>query len=376
MNIRRASAIARKEFRHVWKDRRSLAMAIALPITLLVLFGFALTLDVDRVPIVVWDQSETPQSRELISRFAGSRYFSVTTGLENYETIERSIDARDAMAAMIIPPDFAEKITTGKSAGVQLILDGSDSNTALIALGYAQSTTQDYSQEVLLDVLRRSGGQSQRAPLDIRPRVWFNEDLESRNYIIPGLIAVIMSMVAALLTSLTVAREWERGTMEQLISTPVKPSELILGKLAPYFVIGMLDMTIVVGMGVFLFKTPFRGSPFLLVATSCLFLIAALSQGMFISVSARSQMMAAQIALLTTFLPAFLLSGFAFAIENMPYVLQYVTYVISARYFVTILKGLYMKGVGVETLWPEIIPLLIFCAVMLGGSIKKFRKLL
>ena len=311
MNVRRTWAVARKETIHIARDPRSLGMAVAIPMLLLVLFGYALTLDVDRVPLVIWDQSRTQASRDFVSRFSASRYFAVQASVRNYREVERAVDSSRALVALIVPGDFASRVASGQAAPVQLIVDGSDSNTATIAMGYADAVAQAYSQEIALSTVRRgAGAAAPTVPLDVRPRVWFNADMESRNYIIPGLIAVIMMVIAALLTSLTVAREWERGTMEQLISTPVKGPELILGKLLPYFAIGMLDVLLAVLMAEFLFQVPMRGSPALVFAMAAVFLAGALSLGMLISIVTKSQLLASQLAMVLTFLPSFLLSGF------------------------------------------------------------------
>jgi ABC-2 type transport system permease protein len=374
MKPRRVWAVARKEFLHVLRDARSLAMAVATPVLMLVLFGYALTLDVDRVPLIVWDQSNTHESRELVSRFALSRYFSVAGHVDNNRDLEREIDARRALVALVIPTDFARNVATDRQAPVQLIVDGSDSNTATIALGYAEIVTETYSQRIAADRIRRAGGAVPRPPLGVEPRVWFNADLESKNYIIPGLIAVIMMVIAALLTSLTVAREWERGTMEQLISTPVKGPELIAGKLVPYFVIGMFDVLLAVLMGEFVFDVPLRGSVALLFGMAAIFLVGALSMGMTISIVTKNQLLASQIAMVTTFLPAFLLSGFMFAIANMPIPIQAITHVIPARYFVALLKGIYLKGVGLDVLAGEAILLAAFSAIMLLVANRKLKK--
>ncbi|MDD5643527.1 MAG: ABC transporter permease, partial [Syntrophales bacterium] len=229
MKPRRVWAVSRKEFIHIRRDPRSLGMAIAIPMLLLVLFGYALKLDVDNVPMVVWDQSDSQASRDFISDFRGSRYFSILEQVRNYREVEHAIDSGQAVLGLIIPRDFAANIEYGRPAPVQLLVDGSDSNTATIAMGYADLVAQTFSRNVVLREMRRLGGSAPQPPVDLRSRVWFNADLESKNYIIPGLIAVIMMVIAALLTSLTVAREWEQGTMEQLISTPVKGRELILG---------------------------------------------------------------------------------------------------------------------------------------------------
>ena len=371
---RRVWAVARKEFLHIIRDPRSLGMAIAIPMLLLILFGYALTLDVDNVPMVIWDQDQSQVSREFISRFLGSRYFSLRSYVRNYKGVERAIDSGQALVGLIIPADFAGHIESGRASSVQIIVDGSDSTTATIAMGYADVVTQTYTQDIALRQVRRGGGQSLRIPLDVRPRVWFNADMESKNYIIPGLIAVIMMVIAALLTSLTVAREWERGTMEQLISTPVKGWELILGKLMPYFAIGMLDVSLAVLMGEFLFQVPLRGSPALLFAMAAIFLAGALSLGMVISIVTKSQLLASQLAMVLTFLPSFLLSGFMYAIGNMPRPIQLITYLIPARYFVALLKGIYLKGIGLEILALEAVLLTAFGAAMVLVANVKFKK--
>ena len=370
----RVRAVARKEFLHVIRDARSLIMAVAIPVMLLVLFGYALTLDVDNVPLVIWDQSDTQVSRDFISRFDGSRYFSVQGYVRDYAALERAIDTREALAAMVVPRDFAQRLESGRAVPVQLIVDGSDSNTATIALGYADAIVRLYSEQVALQDLRRVGAGTLAKPLEVAPRVWFNTDLESRNTIIPGLIAVIMMVIAALLTSLTVAREWERGTMEQLISTPVKGPELILGKLLPYFVIGMFDVLVAVLMGQFVFHVPMRGSVTLLFGMGAIFLSGALALGMTISIMTRSQLLASQLAMVLTFLPAFLLSGFAYAIDNMPRPIRLITYLIPARYFVSLLKGIYLKGIGLEVLGTEAVLLTAFSAAMILLANAKFRK--
>jgi len=374
MNLLRVRAVARKEFLHIRRDPRSLAMAIAIPMLMLLLFGYALTLDVDNVPLAVWDQSNSPESREFVSRFEGSRYFAVRLRGTGYHAIERAIEAGDVMAALVVPRDFTARLAAGKAAPVQFLIDGSDSNTATIALGYAEGVTRGYSRDVALKEARVAGAGVLRDPLEVRPRVWFNEDMESKNYIIPGLIAVIMMVIAAMLTSLTVAKEWEQGTMEQLISTPVTPRELVLGKLIPYFALGMVDVALAVGMGEFLFHVPLRGSVPLLFGMTALFLAGGLSLGMAISIATKSQMLASQLSIVLTFLPAFLLSGFVYAIGNMPGVIQVVTYAIPARYLVTILKGIYLKGIGLSVLWADAALLAVFGAAVFFLANRKLRK--
>jgi ABC-2 type transport system permease protein len=374
MNHRRAWAVARKEFLHVLRDPRSLAMAIAIPMLLLMLYGYALTLDVDNVPTVVWDESQTPASRDFISQFGGSRYFSIVGYEWNYAALERQIDSGGALVALVVPRDFADNIRSGRPASVQMLVDGSDSNTATLAVNYADAVTRAYSQNLQLEDLQRLGGPALRSPLDFRPRVWFNSELESRNYIIPGLIAVIMMVIAALLTSLTVAREWERGTMEQLISTPVTGRELILGKLLPYLVIGLVDVLMAMLLGEFLFRVPLRGSALLVLLSAGIFLVGTMALGILISVVAKNQLMANQMAMVLTFVPSFLLSGFIFPIANMPAVIQAITYLVPARYFIALLKALYLKGVGISVLAGEGFLLVVFAASMLLLAVGLFKK--
>ena len=374
MKPMRLWAVARKEFIHVIRDPRSLAISIAIPMLMLILFGYALSLDVDNVPLVVWDQSASPASRDFISHFTGSRYFSLKNYVDSYSQLERAIDTRQAMVGLVVPVDFAQQLDAGRPASAQLLVDGSDSNTASIAIGYAEVVSQTYSQQVVVERIQRLGGKAPRNTIDVEPRVWFNAELESKNYIIPGLIAVIMMIIASMLTSLTVAREWERGTMEQLISTPIKAPELILGKLVPYFAIGMLDVLLAVLMGQFMFHVPLRGSVVLLFVMAAVFLAGALSLGILISILMKNQLLASQAAMVLTYLPAFLLSGFMFAISNMPKPLQWITYLIPARYFISLLKGIYLKGVGLKVLWPDAILLLVFAVTLMFLANARFRK--
>lgn len=377
MKGRRTWAVARKEVLHIVRDPRSLGMAVAIPMLLLVLFGYALTLDVDRVPLVIWDHSQTQASRDFVGRFSASRYFAVQDYVRNYREVEHAVDSGRALVALVVPGDFASRVASGEVTPVQLIVDGSDSNTATIAMGYAETIAQAYSQEIAVSAVARGAGATEvSVALDVRPRVWFNADMESRNYIIPGLIAVIMMVIAALLTSLTIAREWERGTMEQLISTPVTGPELILGKLLPYFAIGLLDVVLAMLMAQFLFNVPMRGSPALVLAFAAVFLAGALSLGILISIVTKSQLLASQLAMVLTFLPSFLLSDFMYAVSNMPAPIQAITYLVPARYFVGALKGIYLKGIGLEVLALEAILLTVFGVVVVTVATVKFKKAL
>ncbi len=373
MNPLRIKAVAKKEFIQIFRDPRSLGMAIAIPMLLLILFGYALTLDVDNVPLVIWDQDKSQISRDYILNFKNSPYFKIVGYFDDYSKLSNYIDRNKAFMTLVIHKDFSKLIQSNQETPVQLLVDGSDSNTATIAIGYVNAVTSSYNKKFIVNSLAKMGFNNV-SPLELRSRVWFNPDLKSRNYIIPGLIAVIMMVIAALLTSLTIAREWERGTMEQLISTPVKGRELILGKFIPYFVIGLFDVVIAVAMGQFLFHVPLRGNVILLFFLSGFFLMGALSLGMLISIVTKNQLLASQLAMVTTFLPAFLLSGFMYAISNMPKAIQVLSHLIPARYFVVILKGIYLKGVGLSVLGMQVVFLFLFSFITVNLANRKFKK--
>ncbi|HWR71985.1 MAG TPA: ABC transporter permease, partial [Nitrospirota bacterium] len=328
MKFLRIKAIAKKELIQIRRDPLSLAMAFAMPVLLLLIFGYAITLDVNNLTTIVHDLDRSGMSRDFISSLTASGYFTVVRHADGTREIDRYLDSGKARVAVVIPRDFSKNVHIGGKADLQVIVDGSDSNTATIALGYLSALTERYRQ--------RLAGGTIASLVEPQVRIWYNPELKSRNFIIPGLIAVIMMVIAALLTSLTFAREWERGTMEQLISTPVKKPELVLGKLLPYFLIGAIDMIISVLMAVLLFDVPLKGNLFILGTVSGVFLFGALGLGIVVSIIAKSQLVASQVAMVATFLPAFLLSGFMFAISNMPVLLQALTRIIPARYFVSV----------------------------------------
>ncbi len=374
MSYRRTRAVAIKEFRHIVRDFRSLIMALAVPLLLLLLFGFALSLDVDQVPTLVYDADQTVASRELIARFRGSRFFRITGYASGYPAIEKAIDRSQVLIGIVIPRGFAEHREANQRAPVQVLIDGSDSNTASIALGYVNALMSAYSFELRAEMQNRKGGRKLEPPVEPRMRVWYNSSLESKNYVVPGLIGVILMIIASLLTSLTIAREWEMGTMEQLLSTPLRPAEMVLGKMLAFFVVGVADIVIAVATGLLVFHVPFRGSPLLLIASSCIFLFGALFWGIFISAAAKNQLMAYQVGIITSFLPSFLLSGFVFSIETMPPAIQAITHIVPARYFITIIKGIYLKGVGLEVLAGEFLFLIAFAILVFIMATKKVRQ--
>jgi ABC-2 type transport system permease protein len=350
-------------------------MALALPLLMILLFGYALTLDVDRIPTMVLDRDQSPESRELIARFQGSRYFHILGAALDYHSIEQKIDRDECMLGIVIPPDYAGDVHAGLKPQVQMLFDGSDSNTASIALSYATVIVQTFATEIRGRALNRMGRRFPGTPVEPRLRIWYNSQLKSKNYIVPGLIALILMIIGALLTSLTLAREWEMGTMEQILSTPLRPAEIALGKMSAYFMLGLLDMLLTIIVGVGIFQVPQHGSYIFLVLTGCLFLFGALLWGILLSAISRSQLVAYQLAMLTSFLPAFLLSGFVFAIENMPPVpVQAITYLFPTRYFVTILKGIFLRGVGIEVLYVEVLLLAAYAVLVFLVAVKRLRQ--
>jgi len=372
-SFRRLRAICVKELHHITRDSRSLTMALAVPVMMLLLFGFALSLDVDRVPTMIHDQDQTAASRALVREFQGSRYFDVHM-VSDDAIIERAIDRSQVLMGVVIPRDYSQELGAGRTAQVQIVLDGSDSNTASIALGYAESLVRGYSLDLRTGALNRRGGEHLSPPVDARMRVWYNSSLESKNYVVPGLIAVILQIIAALLTSLTIAREWEMGTMEQLLSTPLRPAELVLGKMLAYFAVGVADAAIAVLVGIVVFGVPFRGSYLLLAVSTFVFLFGALFWGIFVSAAAKSQLQAYQMGILSSFLPAFILSGFIYSIETMPAAIRVITHIVPARYVVTILKGLFLKGVGLSVLWQELAFLSLYALIVFLLAIRRLRQ--
>jgi ABC-2 type transport system permease protein len=368
MSPTRLLAIARKEFIQLRRDPRSLLLAFALPVLLLVIFGYAISWDVRNIRMAVLDQDRSAASRELLETLQASGYFSVVGFLERNGEIGPLLERSGAQIVLTIPPGFAADLDAGRTTPLQAIVDGSDANTATIALGYTEAVVRSWSTRVQLQ------GRTLTPLVVAETRVWFNEELESRNMIVPGLVAVIMMIIAAMLTSLTIAREWERGTMEQLAATPVSRLEVVLGKLLPYLGIGMLDVVVSAVLGVILFGVPFRGSATLLLILSFFFLAGALGLGMFISAAARSQVLATQIAMVVTYLPTLLLSGFMFSTDSMPAPLRAVSHLIPARYFLVITRGIFLKGVGLEVLKVEALLMVVFAVAGLGLAVLKFRK--
>jgi ABC-2 type transport system permease protein len=366
MSLLRIKAIAKKEWIHVRRDHMSLAMAFLLPVILLLIYAYAITFDVDNILMAVYDQDKSSMSRDLTAQFTESGYFTAVAYPDSYAAIDRCLDSDAARVALVIPFDFSKNMRTGKGASVEVLVDGSNSNTATIALGYITAIAGQFG--------RRQASSPAAPVIDLRSRVWYNPELKSRNFVIPGLIALIMSVIVSVITSLTIAREWDTGTMEQLIATPVKPTELVIGKLIPYFLIGFADTALCVMISALFLGVPLRGSIPLLFAASAVFLTGGLSFGILISATTKNQLFASQLGMLTSFLPSFLLSGFVFSIANMPAPLRLLTYAFPARYFVSILKGIFLKGTGLHVLAIEAALLSLYGVVVFILACRKLKK--
>lgn len=371
MTFRRTRAIFIKELHHITRDARSLALALAMPFMMLLLYGYALSLDVDHIPALIFDQDGTSISRGMTRQFQGSRYFDIRGFVNSYAPIERAIDRNNILIGIVIPSGFGRDILEGRSTKVQLLVDGSDSNKSSIAMGYAESVARSYA------AVERIQTRSATRPgprVDARIRVWYNSSLQSRNYVIPGLIAVILMILAGMLTTLTISREWEMGAMEQILSTPLRPSELVIGKMLAYFVVGLVDSAIALVAGITVFGVPFRGSLLLLAVSTCLFLCAVLFLGILISAGSRTQVEAYQWGMLMTFLPGFLLSGFVFAIDTMPKILQVISLIVPARYFVTTLKALFLKGAGLSIIGNQLLFMAMFALIVYLLAVRKLKR--
>jgi len=364
LNPLRIKALIRKEIYHLIRDYRSLYLAFAVPLLLIILFGYALSLDVDNVETIVVDYDKSELSLDFINKLDASAYFHVSERLSQTKDAIDYLDHDRTKVAIVIPPNFMKSIGADRDTPLQILIEGSDPNFAGIIRGYLTAFTEQYNQKLLLSFLNRQGMEKISPPVDGRLRIWFNEDLESRNFIIPGIIAIIIMIVGALLTSLVIAREYENGTMETIKSLPVKAGELLLGKAFPYFIIGLTDVLIAILLGQLLFGVVMKGSFWLMMAATSLYLGVALALGLLISTATKSQMLANQMAMMITYLPSVLLSNFVFPIVNMPNILQFITYIVPARYYINILGGIYLRDVGFAYLWPSMLVLALMFTVL------------
>ncbi len=362
-------AIMRREFIDIRRDRRSLILTFLYPISMLVMYGYGIRYDVDNVPLTVLDYSETPESRDLIQQMVSSGYFRVVRFAANERQVERDLTTDTSRAAAVIPREFAESLHAGRPTSVQLLIDGSDSNSATIAQGYALAIVNRY----VASLGPPGTGVEQAAPIEVRSRVWYNPELKSVNFIVPGVIAVIMMIVGAILTALSIVKEKERGTIEQILVSPIRPLEMMIGKIVPYVAIALLDLVIIITAGYLLFEVPIKGSLFQLAIFSVLYLVCSLGVGVFVSTIADTMQNAMLAAIFLSLLPSVLLSGFVFPIESMPIAIRFLTYLFPGRYFVTAIRGIYLKGVGIGVLWPEALLLILFGTAIVALSASRFR---
>jgi ABC-2 type transport system permease protein len=373
MSVRRVWAVADKEIRYLLRDPRSLGVTLLLPVVLLVLFGYAINFDVKGIPLAVYDPDLTPASRDLTNALSRAGYFRLVAMLSSPQQADRVLAAGKAKVVLVIPRDFGADLAAGRPAQVQSLINGADSLTATVALGYLEGMIQDWAAR---RGERRGAPPGPRLPIEPRVRVWFNEDLASVKFITPGLAVVILMLLSALLTSQTIVRERERGTMEGLAVSPLTRGEILAGKLLPYVLIALVDVALVATAGRLLFGVPLRGLPLLLLALLLTYLLAALGIGLFISALARTQQAAYLVAFIATLLPTILLTGFIFPVSSMPRVFQALVQIHPATHFMVVARAVSLKAAGLSVLWPRAVALVALAVVVLGATTAKFRKTL
>jgi len=361
----RFSAIFRKEFRHIVRDPRSLMIVILMPILMIFIYGHAIKFDIKNITLGINDQNKTSASRELIEKFERSGYFIISAHPKNSDEVEQLFQKRKIKAAITIPYDFSETIKNEFRSKVQVLIDGSDSNTATVIMNYISIIMAHLSEEINYQFIR--------SPISVEPRVWYNPDLESVNFIIPGLVAIILMMICALMTSITIAREKETGTLEQILVSPIRSFEIIFGKVLPYVLIAFIDGALIVLAAKILFGIPIAGSLIQLTILSIIYLYASLSIGVFISTRVKTQQVAMMGALLATILPSLILSGFIFPIRSMPLLLRIISNIVPAKYYLDIIRGIILKGIGFTYLWHNTLFLFILGTILLLISVARFK---
>jgi ABC-2 type transport system permease protein len=366
--------IIRKEFLQLRQDRKMFGISFIAPVLQLIILGYAATFDVSHIPTVVCDFDNSPSSRQLIRSFTCTEYFRVVGYFDKTSAIDNQLDDGHASIAIVIPRGFEKKIGAGVSAPLQIIADGTETSTAGIGLSYATIIVSQFSQNILLESLVKQGVVTLPARVSAEFRVWYNPELKSRNFMVPGVLGLLLMVMTMLLTSLAIVKEKELGTLEQLVVTPIKPYQLIIGKLAPFFMIGVVDVLLVVFFASLVFNLPVKGGVPLLVSLSLIFLMTTLGLGLFISTISRTQQQAMMTAIFFFMLPMMFFAGFVFPIENMPTIIQYVSYLIPLRYYFIIVRGLFLKGVGIQILWPQALALLLFGSTILSMSVMRFQK--
>jgi ABC-2 type transport system permease protein len=366
--IRRILAIAKKEVRQIKRDKRMLYVLFIFPFILLVIFGYAINFDVHHIKMFVYDQDKTVDSREFVNRLTSSNYFDIEGYLNSEKEIRGVLDKGDAQVVLVFPREFSKDIHSGRDAQVQILVEGVNANTASIVSNYMNVATASFSHNITSKILARKGRKA-NLPLDVESRFWFNADLNSTRYLIPGLISMILIITAVVSISLSLVREKERGTIEQINVSPLSSMELLVGKTIPYTVISLVIAAIILVAGYLLFGVAIKGSLILLFFSTFIFLFAALNLGIFVSAISDSQQVAFQISTMVSLLPTFILSGFVFPIESMPPVIQILTNITPAKFFIIILRAILLKGVGLSAFWPQLVYLLLFAAFFLGLAI-------
>jgi ABC-2 type transport system permease protein len=365
--LNRIKAIALKEVRELKRDTRMLYVLFVFPFVLLVIFGYAINFDVHHIKMIIYDQDKSTDSRNFIKSLTSSDYFDLVGYINDEKQIKEVLDTKRAQCVLVFPRDMSDKLYSKQTAKIQIVIDGVEANSAALILNYMNIATASYSQKIQSNVLALSG-RKQYIPLDVRPVFWFNPSLDSTLFLIPGLIVMILMITAVVSISLSIVREKERGTIEQINVSPLTSLELLIGKTIPYTVISLMICTFVLIGAYFLFGTTIKGNVFVLFFSTLLFLFAALNLGILVSSIANSQQVAFQIATLVSMLPSMLLSGFIFPIESMPVIVQIITNITPAKFFLVVLRGILLKGVGIESFWPQLVYLLIFSLVLLSLS--------
>ncbi len=366
--------IIRKEFIQIRRDPRTLAIMLMVPALQIFLLGYAVTTNVDHIATVVYDQAMDGRSRSFLRAFTNTEYFTVVGHVSSHGEARDAIDRGTAKVAFIVPPDFSRNLDAGKPAHVQLMVDGSDPNVATTALFTATSIAQARAASEVQASLSRVGlGRALEMPIEIRPNILYNPSMQSVNFMIPALIGLIIQIQAVILTAFAIVREREKGTLEQLIVTPIKPWELMLGKILPYVLVSFVQVSVALAVGTLWFRVEIAGSLPLLLALSVVFLIGSLGIGLFVSTVSKTQSQALQMSMLLV-VPSFILSGFIFPREAMPAILYYLGYALPLTYFLKILRGIFLKGIGMEYLWLEVLLLALFSLIVFGMSAKRFQK--
>ena len=374
MNLNRMLAMAEKEVIQIKRDVRSIAIVVAMPVIMMLAFGYGVSFDSRHIPVYIHDMEGSQRSQDFLKRFQSSGYFRVVRTVNTYHDLVEAMDSGKCQIGIVIPGDFSSKLKSGQTVNIQAIVDGTDSNSASLGMSYSQSVVQSYLQRIQLQWQQNQGNDKRLPVISVDSRTWFNESLESMATIVPGVVALVMAVIGTFLTSMTIAREWERGTMEQLISTPVSSMEIMLGKLLPYLLVGLFDTCLCAAMGVWWFEVAFRGYVWMFILSSVLFLTVVLAMGYFISVVAKTQLAASQISLIVTFLPAFLLSGFMYPIDQMPAVIQVITHIVPARYYMVILRNVFLKGTSIMSMWADFLGLGLFALILAFVATRAFKK--